>query len=321
MPFLPWITPSILFKHKANYLLKLSNSQTLKLSNSTMDAVKVTKTLPMKYKTMQCAIVGFLKKAELDGLVASELSESLIARLPLYGTVEDQVKYYDDTIDIKHVEQVIIKPRIQEFKKANKPVKAEKPKKERSKPKEKKDGSSTPVLPKKDTNQPAAPKKSRKPTEIVFSHDDDEVSTKLEFDEELPTEEYVVTTEPEPEPKCSDGETTDAVTETESIATKEPVIETKKAKVIKKREPKAKKAAATTETDGEKPKKKRVTKKKEITPPEEAYMVVFEGIKYWCGDENEKNGYVFENTKNDEGDSAPGKKVGELKDGVLKLDK
>ena len=291
-----------------------------------MDAVKVTKTLPMKYKTMQCAIVGFLKKAELDGLVASELSESLIARLPLYGTVEDQVKYYDDTIDIKHVEQVIIKPRIQEFKKANKPVKAEKPKKERSKPKEKKDGSSTPVLPKKDANQqPAAPKKSRKPTEIVFSHDDDEVSKKLEFDEELPTEEYVVTPEPEPEPepepKCSDGETIDAVTETESIVTKETVIETKKAKVIKKREPKAKKAATTTETDGEKPKKKRVTKKKEITPPEEAYMVVFEGIKYWCGDENEKNGYVFENIKNDEGDSAPGKKVGELKDGVLKLDK
>lgn len=286
-----------------------------------MDAVKVTKTLPMKYKTMQCAIVGFLKKAELDGLVASELSESLIARLPLYGTVEDQVKYYDDTIDMKHIEQVIIKPRIQEFKKANKPAKAEKPKKER-KPKEKKDGSSTPVLPKKDANQqPAAPKKSRKPTEIVFSHDDDEVSKKLEFDEELPTEEYVVTTEPEP--KSSDGETTDAVTETESIVTKEPepVVETKKTKVIKKREPKAKKAAAITETDGEKPKKKRVTKKKEITPPEETFMVVFEGIKYWCGDEDEKNGYVFENIKNDEGDSSPGKKVGELKDGVLKLDK
>ena len=289
-----------------------------------MDAVKVTKTLPMKYKTMQCAIVGFLKKAELDGLVASELSESLIARLPLYGTVEDQVKYYDDTIDMKHIEQVIIKPRIQEFKKANKPAKAEKSKKER-KPKEKKDGSSTPVLPKKDTNQPAAPKKSRKPTEIVFSHDDDEVSKKLEFDEELPTEEYVVTTEPEtePEPKSSDGETTDAVTETESIVTKEPepVVETKKTKVIKKREPKAKKAATETETDGEKPKKKRVTKKKEITPPEETFMVVFEGIKYWCGDEDEKNGYVFENIKNDEGDSSPGKKVGELKDGVLKLDK
>lgn len=289
-----------------------------------MDAVKVTKTLPMKYKTMQCAIVGFLKKAELDGLVASELSESLIAQLPLYGTVEDQVKYYDDTIDMKHIEQVIIKPRIQEFKKANKPAKAEKPKKER-KPKEKKDGSSTPVLPKKDANQPAAPKKSRKPTEIVFSHDDDEVSKKLEFDEELPAEEYVVTTEPEtepePEPKSSDGETTDAVTETESIVTKEPVVETKKTKVIKKREPKAKKAATETETDGEKPKKKRVTKKKEITPPEETFMVVFEGIKYWCGDEDEKNGYVFENIKNDEGDSAPGKKVGELKDGVLKLDK
>ena len=211
---------------------------------------------------MLCSFGGVLKYADLVWLVASELSESLFAQLQLFGTVEDQVKYYDDTIDMKHIEQVIIKPRIQEFKKANKPAKAEKPKKER-KPKEKKDGSSTPVLPKMDANQqPAAPKKSRKPTEIVFSHDDDEVSKKLEFDEELPTEEYVVTTEPEPEPepKSSDGETTDAVTETESIVTKEPVVETKKTKVIKKREPKAKKAATETETDGEKPKKKRVTK-------------------------------------------------------------
>jgi len=84
----------------------------------------------------------------------------------------------------------------------------------------------------------------------------------------------------------------------------------------------------TEEYVEEKPNKKRVSKKKEQPPPpppiqeeeDEHYMFIREGTRYWCKDIDEKNGVVFENGKDTDGDSAPGKQVGTLKDGELIID-
>lgn len=77
------------------------------------------KTLPIKNKAMQCGIVGFVKLMEQDGVLSSELSETLLSKLPLFETIEQQIEYYDGKYDIKHIEQTFIKPRIAEHKKSS----------------------------------------------------------------------------------------------------------------------------------------------------------------------------------------------------------
>ncbi len=99
----------------------------IEMTGTTEVTKKGPKTLPMKPKTMQCGIVGFLKKMELEGFLETGVCETLLTKLPLFGTVEEQVSYYDGNFDTKHIEQTYIKPRIQEHKKANKPQKEKKP--------------------------------------------------------------------------------------------------------------------------------------------------------------------------------------------------
>ena len=70
---------------------------------------------------------GFLKKMETDGVIDSTMCETLIGKLPLFDTVEEQVKFYDENMDIKHIEQTYIKPRIQQHKKDMKPKKEKRP--------------------------------------------------------------------------------------------------------------------------------------------------------------------------------------------------
>lgn len=287
----------------------------------------VPKTLPIKNKAMQCGIVGFVKLMEQDGVLSSELSETLLSKLPLFETIEQQIEYYDGKYDIKHIEQTFIKPRIAEHKKSLKPVK---PKKER-KPKEAKpkvvkpevvpevtdtevstevssveavasmeaniERPSTPELPKVATEPTKPVKKPRvrktdgekkprgrkvKETEVVFSRDDDEAKP-VNLVEDLKMEAYVETN---------------------------PVEETK-----------------PDEANAAKPKKtktvtKKVTKEKKQEAPKEEdnkWMIMRENVRYWTTDEFEKNGLVYENTLNSEGDSAPGVQVGILDNGILKL--
>ena len=61
------------------------------------------KTLPIKNKAMQCGIVGFVKLMEQEGVLGSELSETLLSKLPLFETIEQQIEYYDGKYDIKHI--------------------------------------------------------------------------------------------------------------------------------------------------------------------------------------------------------------------------
>ena len=54
------------------------------------------KTLPIKNKAMQCGIVGFVKLMEQEGVLGSELSETLLSKLPLFETIEQQIECYDE---------------------------------------------------------------------------------------------------------------------------------------------------------------------------------------------------------------------------------
>lgn len=292
---------------------------------ATTQDTKIPKSLPMKPKTIQCGIVGFLKAMELEGKLVTDVCETLIAQLPLFGTVEEQVKYYDEKFDLKHIEQTYIKPRIAEHKKSLKPPKA--PRKSRAK-KEKtgeKSGEktatktevsatpelkdvyeakevvempNTPELNKEVKEAPTAPAKKQrakkgegekktkgrkvKETEVVFSRDEDEdgaAVNNLNVDMDLEAEEYVGEKPKEEKPKK------------------------KRAPVKKKDENTKTKTETKTET------------KKE----EEHWMIMRDNVRYWTTDENEKNGAVFANKPNEDGDSSPGDKVGELKDGLLVL--
>tara|TARA_B100001059_G_scaffold207022_1_gene218237 strand:+ start:362 stop:1411 length:1050 start_codon:yes stop_codon:yes gene_type:complete len=274
------------------------------------------KTLPMKSKSLQCGIVGFLKKMYLEGEIDASICESLLSKLPLLETVEAQVKYYDENYDLKHIEQTYIKPRIQEYKKSLKPVKEKKPRAKKAegekKPRTKKettpvvseesdattvsstDRVSTPVMPKKDAlNAPEKPvkkprakkaegeKKPRgrkaKETEVVFSHDEDEEATK------------------DPVVKNLD----------EDLKAEEYVVETEKKPVEKK-----KRAA---------PKKK--VAEKAVTEVQ-YWLIMRDDTKYWTTDEHEKNGDVYSyNGTDEDGDPSPKKRVGKLVDGVLVLEK
>ena len=260
------------------------------------------KSLPMKPKTLQCGIVGFLKKMELEGLIESSVCETLLTKLPLFGTVEEQLAYYDTNFDTKHIDQTYIKPRVQEHKKANKPKKekkprqkkATKPKTETEKPKtetEKTDtdtdktetgktdetGMKTPEKKvDKKADKPEKKPRGRKPKETVVEFDYDDNTVVKDLATDLEAETY--------------------------IKTATPVLV-------------------------EKPKKKRVTKKKVEDAPvgdapvEEFWMICRNNTKYWTTDENEKNGDVYSfDGKDGDGDPSPRKKVGKLVDGELQLD-
>lgn len=275
------------------------------------------KSLPMKPKTMQCGIVGFLKKMELEGVIESKICETLLIKLPLFGTVEEQVSYYDTNYDIKHIEQTYIKPRVQEHKKANKPQKEKKPR--LKKVKEESETTTKPdviIIPEEEIVAPKTPervteikepeKPTKKPrvkksdgekkprgrkvkeTEVEFARDEDEeMSVARDLTADLEAEAYVKTATPKME--------------------KKPEVNAKE----------------------EKPKKKRVAPKKKVAekavekPKEEVeyWLIMRDNVRYWTTDENEKNGDVYQyDGKDEDGDPSPKKKVGKLVDGELQLD-
>jgi hypothetical protein len=60
-------------------------------------------------------------------------------------------------------------------------------------------------------------------------------------------------------------------------------------------------------------------KSKSETEPEMT-MKIINDVRYWILDSDLNNGFIYENTTDDNGDSTNGMKVGELKHGVLFLD-
>ena len=258
---------------------------------------KVTpKSLPMKPKTMQCGIVGFLKKMELEGLIEASVCETLLTKLPLFGTVEEQLVYYDTNFDTKHIEQTYIKPRVQEHKKANKPKKEKKP---RQKKATKTDTGKTDTEKTDETGMKTPEKKSdkkaenpgkkprgRKPKETVVEFDYDENTVVKNLAADLQAETYINTATP--------------------VLVEKP----KKKRVTKKKV-------------GETPVEETPVEETPVeeTPVEEFWMICRNNTKYWTTDENEKNGDVYSfDGKDGDGDPSPKKKIGKLVDGELQLD-
>ena len=297
-----------------------------------METTKIVpKTLPIKNKAMQCGIVGFVKLMEQDGVLSSELGETLLSKLPLFETIEQQIEYYDGKYDIKHIEQTFIKPRIAEYKKSLKPVK---PKKER-KPKEAK-----PKVVKPEVVPETKP-------EVVPEVTDTEVSSveavasvveavaSVEAVERPSTPELPkAVTEPtkpvkKPRVRKTDGEKKPRgrkVKETEVVFSRDD-DETKPVNLVEDLKTEEYVETKPDEAKAAKPKKtktvtKKVTKDKKQEEPkgeDNKWMIMRENVRYWTTDEFEKNGLVYENTLNSEGDSAPGVQVGILDNGILKL--
>ena len=273
----------------------------IEMTGTTEVTKKGPKTLPMKPKTMQCGIVGFLKKMELEGFLETGVCETLLTKLPLFGTVEEQVSYYDGNFDTKHIEQTYIKPRIQEHKKANKPQKEKKPRQKKAKVEtttdktpektEKVDGE----VPEKPVKKPRAKKadgekkprgRKAKETDVEFARDEDD-------------------------------ETSDATRNLMDDLEAEKYVETSVTKV----EEKPKKKRAPKKKVEEKPKVEEILKVEAATEEVEHWLISRNGTRYWTTDENEQNGDVYSyDGKDEDGDPAPNKKVGKLVNGELQLD-
>ena len=291
------------------------------------EETKVSKTLPMKYKAMLCACLHVV-----SSYVPEEHREDIYGKLPLYNSIEEQVNYFESNVDIKRIETLIYKPMVKEHKRkekeSQKPVKEKKPKTPKEdKPKEPK----TPKKKKQDIAQEAQeilqqetpPLLPEEPEPVVNTQPQERVSTpilnesqELEFEniycdiaspivEGVPTHDIGAETEnkissankntPKPKPE-----------KTKVVKKKEP--KTDKPKVVKKKEPKT-----------EKPKVVKKKETKEASLDVDHYMVpplVIPDGKYWTTDEHFQNGPLYNNKRDEDGDSIAGVLVGKLVNGV-----
>lgn len=264
--------------------------------------MSTTKTLPMKFKSMHYALLAYITQSDE---FAADVKVSLIAKLPVLDTVENQLIFYEKLVDFKSVEKDIVKPMIkkrkQEETEAAKPLKPVKEKK----PRAPKKAALTP---------PAAPPPEIAPVII----------------------EKVIIIESTPVVPIP------AVTVAAATAIEKP----KKKRVVKKAVP-AKVPQENAEvlaemdetqhrelslTDEMKEEPYKVTKGILISQPvlkratnfqegeaQEYYLFIRDGVKYWTTDDDARNGLVYDYDKDEEGDGAPGKLVGQLENGKLKL--
>ena len=91
-----------------------------------------------------------------------------------------------------------------------------------------------------------------------------------------------------------------------------------------KEKQKAEKAAEKEKQKAEKkPRTKKNKEEPKVEEPKiepEMMMKIINDVRYWILENNPENSPVYENTKDSDGDSTSGKKVGELRDGELFLD-
>ncbi len=256
------------------------------------------KTLPMKYKAMLYASISFIHHH-----VPQEQQGEYYGKLPIFNTIEEQISYFDEKSDIKQIEQTIYKPMVKEQKKkekeANKPVKEKKPR---------------------------APRKKKEYVEPVVENQTKPEESKSENIEETqttitnPEEKELQLEEMYPE-STSSAEIVSSDNPEQASNTKDKK-DTKKPKEVKKKEPKEVKKKEPKETKKKEVKPKGDDKPKPtdgvdyfMVPP----SVIPEG-RYWIEDEDFRNGPLFANGKDEDGDSAPGEYVGKLVNGEAIFD-
>jgi DNA mismatch repair ATPase MutL len=295
-------------------------------------ATVTMKTLPMKYKAMQYALASFIsKQSSFD----EDVKTTLYKELMLFAPVAEQVSFFEAEYDLKNIEKNIVKPIIKAQKdaekKANAPVKEKKPRapKKESEPKQAK--------PKKEA-EPAPKVESCCGKECYTSADDDHEILRCQ-DSGVPKEDCMNHTDTETKSETTETEKEEKKEELTDEMEAEPYVETPIAPAAVAKPKKEKKETKVKEDKNEqtdKKEKKKVTKKSKpaddenktpkmpnarmvIKNPEEKYLLFQNDKRYWCTDTHFKNGTVYEDTADEDGDSAPGREIGTIENGVLMI--
>ena len=317
-------------------------------------ATVTMKTLPMKYKAMQYALASFIsKQSSFD----EDVKTTLYKELMLFAPVAEQVSFFEAEYDLKNIEKNIVKPIIKAQKdaekKANAPVKEKKPRapKKESEPKQakpKKESEPKQAKPKKESEpKQAKPKKEAEPAPKVESCCGKECYTSADDDHEIlrcqdsgvPKEDCMNHTDTETKSETTETEKEEKKEELTDEMEAEPYVETPIAPAAAPAAAKPKKEKKETkvkEDKNEKNEKKKVTKKSKpaddenktpkmpnarmvIKNPDEKFLLFQNDKRYWCTDAHFKNGTVYEDTADEDGDSAPGREIGTIENGVLMI--
>ena len=259
-------------------------------------------TLPMKYKAMLYASISFINHH-----VPQEQQGEYYGKLPIFNTIEEQIAYFDEKSDIKQIEQTIYKPMVKEQKKkdkeANKPVKEKKPRAPRKK---------------KEYTEPATASASAAATDQQVKQSEENDDTQKPNENELQLEEMYPAAESQELP----SDNPDPIPTTKAVA-----VVTDAVAVVTDAD------ANTKQKEAKKPKKQKEAKKKEVKPKGDDKPKPTDGVdyfmvppsvipegRYWIQDEDFRNGPLFANGKDEDGDSAPGECVGKLVNGEAIFD-
>lgn len=278
-------------------------------TSTTTTITTTAKTLPMKFKAMHYALLAFINQS--DEFTAVQ-KVSLIAKLPVFDTIENQVLFYEKMVDFKIVEKEIVKPMI-------------------------KKGKQDSVVPVLKVKKPRATKKQK--LEVVTAT---VTATTTDLKLHLPVLDEVkapaapavievaAPAAPSQAPVIEVAAAEVAVVKKKRAVKK--IVQKKTATVLPKQEeneeqrPNEEMMLLTDEMKEEpyhshkieRPVLKRALNK--IVDIDVDHWLIFrEGIKYWTTDEHEQNGLVYDYDQDQDGDGAPGAIVGKLVNGKLIL--
>jgi len=251
----------------------------------------VPKTLPMKHKCLMYGAIALWESLKAKGVVCESNFMDVVNL-----DVAEQIKFLDNMIDVNYLEKEVVKPlqkaRKKELADAKKPVKEKKVR--------------APRATKKDAATATAT--ATEPPSVI-------IQTPVSYDkatEELVQElSYEKVAEPVPVPEKEEKKKKPKIRKsTEEKEEKAPKVP--KEKVPKEKVPKEKK-----------PTKKKVEEKKEeekkVEEPQDYWMIFHNNERYWTTDENQKNGELFDNITDEDGDFGPGRVVGKIENGVVVL--
>lgn len=311
--------------------------------------MSISKTLPMKFKSMHYALLAFITQSDE---FTPELKVRLIAKLPVFDSVENQMIFYEKMVNFKIVEKDIVKPMMkkkkQEESDATKPVKEKKPRAPSKKtvavagpatvsvaeeipvavastpeapaPASTPAPASAPPVAEKPKKKRVVKKKAEQPITIPEQMEE-KVQEEMSLTDEMKEEPYQPVTLKAPLPTLLPAmKKTKDKPSSAAAATKKK--ETMKA-VTKKVTTAVKKTMVVDTTPIPAVEEEEVEQEDQEEQEDleiENWLIIRDGKRYWTTDEFEKNGEVYEYCIDSEGDGCAGNvAIGCLKDGRLFL--
>lgn len=274
------------------------------VNNTSMDVIvdvaptKVMKSLPVKHKCVMLGMLGLVEHLKLHTVLPDEHLQSTFETFKqmIFMAPDEQVAFLDKFVDIQYLEKTLIKQLIQEHKKELKTAEKEKVKAEQKAEREKNKPVKEPKKPKSPEDdsvqkETAAQKKERLQLEKQKEKEDkaaqklkekeDKAAQKLkEKEDKKAAKATTVSKKGKSSKKSSDDEP--AVIANETLTLQHP--------------------QECTDTD---------------STDDKWTMIVIDGTKYWIDDFEQQNGILMTNVINEDGDSTPGKPIGEMRDGVI----